>query len=167
MPMHNGIEYKKLKWKFRRKYKYEITREHRALLPKKYLNQLTLLSGWNIHRGHYYSTFFALLWVEAFNGFKIVIRKGYRWDGCSGPTIDTKSTMRAGLVHDCLYQAMREGGLREPAVEDADRIFHKILLQDGTGRFRAWYYFKGVNNRFAHRFAKKRVSLDNVEWPRK
>jgi len=50
----------------------------------------------------------------------IKIKKGYAWDGPSGPTIDTLNFMRGSLVHDALYQLMREDHLdsknyREPA----------------------------------------------------
>ena len=37
------------------------------------------------------------------------IAKGYAWDGPSGPTLDTRNFMRGSLVHDALYQLMREG----------------------------------------------------------
>ena len=33
----------------------------------------------------------------------LIIRKGYAWDGCSGPTWDDETNMRAGLIHDSLY----------------------------------------------------------------
>ena len=36
------------------------------------------------------------------------IAAGYAWDGASGPTIDTRNSMIASLVHDALYQLIRE-----------------------------------------------------------
>ncbi len=36
------------------------------------------------------------------------MNQGYAWDGPSGPTIDTKNFMRGSLVHDALYQLMRQ-----------------------------------------------------------
>ena len=41
------------------------------------------------------------------NGF-LRIKTGYAWDGASGPAIDTRNFMRGSLVHDALYQLMRE-----------------------------------------------------------
>ena len=41
----------------------------------------------------------------------MTIRSGYAWDGASGPTWDSPSTMRGSLVHDCWYQLFREGTL--------------------------------------------------------
>ena len=87
-------------------------------------------------------------------GSMLVMKQGYSWDGTSGPTVDTENTMRAGLVHDSLYQLLREGVIGQEYVDYADELFHKILREDGVSRFRAWYYFKGVSNWFAHRFAK-------------
>ena len=51
------------------------------------------------------------------------IQSGYAWDGASGPTFDTKSSMRAGLVHDALYQLMREGKLDQRFRKAVDREF--------------------------------------------
>ena len=39
----------------------------------------------------------------------MVIYKGYRWDGPSGPTIDTPSFMRSSAAHDVSFQCLREG----------------------------------------------------------
>ncbi len=38
---------------------------------------------------------------------KLRVKKGYAWDGASGPTIDTKDSMSPSLVHDVFCQAMR------------------------------------------------------------
>jgi len=76
------------------------------------------------------------------NGY-LLIRKGYAWDGASGPTIDTKTSMRGSLVHDALYQLMREKMIGLNYREEADKELHRILLEDGMLKFRAdyWYWF--------------------------
>lgn len=74
----------------------------------------------------------------------LVIYAGYAWDGCSGPTVDTKSNMRASLVHDCLYQCIREGFLPSTYREEADLWFDRIAKEDGMGRIRRWYYLKAL-----------------------
>ena len=51
------------------------------------------------------------------------VQKDYAWDGPSGPTIDTRNSLRASLVHDVLYQAMREGGLPRTFRRRADLEF--------------------------------------------
>ncbi|KKN75917.1 hypothetical protein LCGC14_0376250 [marine sediment metagenome] len=76
----------------------------------------------------------------------LLVRKHYAWDGASGIfTVDTKTFMRGSLVHDCLYQLIREGYLpREIYRRYADKILREICLQDGMNRFRAWYVYKAV-----------------------
>jgi len=74
----------------------------------------------------------------------IEIFEGFMWDGCSGPTIATKSTRRAGMVHDFLYYLMRHGLLEQHQRKQADNVFRRILLEDKCLWLRAWGYFKAV-----------------------
>ena len=71
----------------------------------------------------------------------LTIKNGYAWDGPSGPTIDTKSSMRASLVHDVLYQLLRQGKLPQCWRETADNVFYDICIEDGMWAWRAklWY----------------------------
>jgi len=79
---------------------------------------------------------------------RMQVLKGFAWNGASGPTIDTESTMRASLAHDCGYQLIREKWLPFPMWKDnkakADTLFYHILKEDGMGKIRAWYYHKAV-----------------------
>ena len=79
----------------------------------------------------------------------LTLKDGYAWDGPSGPTIDTLTFMRGALIHDALYQLMREGKLN-PTVhrETADSILRDICMEDGMWSFRAWYVYQAVR-RFA------------------
>lgn len=72
------------------------------------------------------------------------IRAGYAWDGPSGPTIDTSNFMRGSLVHDALYQLMREGLLSETDREQADLELRRICQEDGMSRLRAWWVYRAV-----------------------
>jgi hypothetical protein len=75
----------------------------------------------------------------------LVISKGYAWDGPSGPTVDTLSFMRGSLIHDALYQLMREGHLDHNEFrEAADRTLQKICKEDGMWSLRAWWVYQGV-----------------------
>ena len=75
----------------------------------------------------------------------LFIKRGYAWDGASGPTIQTKNTMRGSLVHDALYQLMREKQLDEDTWRStADDILKQILREDGMSAIRAWYYHLAV-----------------------
>ena len=68
------------------------------------------------------------------------VRKSYAWDGPSGPTIDTKTFLRASLVHDVLYQMMREEFLDYRVFRrSADALLKVMCLEDGMFVFRAWY----------------------------
>ena len=74
----------------------------------------------------------------------LIIYEHYAWDGPSGPTIDTKNFMRGSLVHDALYQLMREGLLDQKYRKYADQLLRKICLEDGMSKFRAWYVYHAV-----------------------
>ena len=76
----------------------------------------------------------------------IRIKKGYAWDGPSGPTIDTLNFMRGSLVHDALYQLMRERKLDKDIHRDlADRLLQQMCKEDGMSSLRAWWVYKGVS----------------------
>lgn len=62
----------------------------------------------------------------------LTISDGYCWDGCSGPVLDRKTNMRAGLVHDALYEIMRKGLLPYTRWREADVCFGNILKEDGA-----------------------------------
>ena len=66
-------------------------------------------------------------WVSL-NGNHIIIRDKYNWDGPSGPTVDTKNSMRASLVHDALYQLIRIGQLDKRYRKKADKV---LYMKDG------------------------------------
>ena len=72
------------------------------------------------------------------------IKKGYAWDGPSGPALDTRDFIRGSLVHDSLYQLMREHGLDDAYREAADQIVRRICREDGMLSVRAWWVYAGV-----------------------
>ena len=76
---------------------------------------------------------------------KLTIKKGYAWDGPSGPTVDTLNFMRGSLVHDALYQLMREQHLDKGTHRDfADRLLQAMCKADGMTDIRAWWVYQGV-----------------------
>ena len=79
---------------------------------------------------------------------------GYAWDGASGPTIDTKSSMRASLIHDILYQAMGLGLLDRSFREQADRELRKICIEDGMWHWRAEAWYLAVR-KFGENYGKE------------
>ena len=74
----------------------------------------------------------------------LTIRRDYAFDGASGPTADTPSTMRAACVHDALYALLRSGQLDPKYRGVADLIFRNILLEDGVFPPRAELFYRGV-----------------------
>ena len=63
----------------------------------------------------------------------LTVKKGYAWDGPSGPVPDTKENLRASLVHDALYQLMRHEYLNnEGDRKKADKLFAVICEDDGV-----------------------------------
>ncbi|MBN2238608.1 MAG: hypothetical protein JW712_02450 [Dehalococcoidales bacterium] len=75
----------------------------------------------------------------------LIIKAGYAWDGPSGPTIDTPSFMRGSLVHDALYQLLREKCIGQEWRDEADRILKETCIEDGMPRIFAGLVFWAVN----------------------
>jgi hypothetical protein len=74
----------------------------------------------------------------------LTIRAGYAWDGPSGPTIKTPSSMRGSLVHDALYQLMREELLGLSNRPIADLMLYDLCREDGMWWWRAKLWHRGV-----------------------
>ncbi len=90
--------------------------------------------------GFYFNTPF----IDLDSDGRLLIKKGYAWDGPSGPALDTKDFMRGALVHDALYQLMRDHGLDRKHRSTADSIMKDLCLTDGMSKVRAYYTYLGV-----------------------
>lgn len=75
----------------------------------------------------------------------LTIKRGYAWNGASGPTIDSKCSMRGSLVHDALYQLMGIDHRLIPFRLYADELLHDICREDGMTAVRSWLWKKAVN----------------------
>lgn len=127
-------------------YKYQLAKNYRVQVP---------IKGHTISQGPIKLTV---------NGW-LTIRKGYAWDGPSGPAIDTKNFMRGSLVHDALYQLMRHGLLDPEKYRDtADRLLRQMCIEDGMWRIRAAWVFWAVRN-FAARAADKEHKRETLTAP--
>ena len=81
----------------------------------------------------------------------LIVKRGYAWDGPSGPTLDTLNSMQASLIHDALYGLLRDGFITgEYHRKMADRAFYEKLKEDGMLKFRAKVWWRMVR-----RWAKK------------
>ncbi len=75
----------------------------------------------------------------------IIIKKGYAWDGPSGPTFDTLNFMRGSLIHDALYQLMRAENLdKNICRKPVDRLLQQMCKEDGMSSIRAWWVYQGI-----------------------
>ncbi len=83
-------------------------------------------------------------WVTLSKTGRLTMKRGYAWDGPSGPTIDTPNFMRGSLVHDACYQLIREGLLPARRRKSTDVLLWLICLDDGMSRARADYVYHAV-----------------------
>ena len=83
-------------------------------------------------------------WVKMSRKGCLTLKKAYAWDGPSGPTIDTKDFMRGSLVHDAVYQLMREKLLPQKMRKPADRLLWQMCREDGMSKLRADYVYHAV-----------------------
>lgn len=78
-------------------------------------------------------------------GGVLVIKPGYAWDGPSGPTIDTKNSMQGSLLHDALYQLLREKLITgESNRRKSDKAFYLQLRKDRMWKIRAKVWWRAV-----------------------
>jgi hypothetical protein len=71
--------------------------------------------------------------------------KEFRWDGASGPAIDTITFFLASLIHDALYQLIREGILPEdPFRSLSDAVMRRVAKDQGMGFLRRWWTWAAV-----------------------
>lgn len=131
----SSIKYRKLTKAEREscngRYKYELTEEYCRI--KIDLGPADILrAGWIVY--HTAISVLKTLWIH----------KGYWWDGPSGPTFDTPDFMRGSLVHDALYQLMREGKLSKKYRKYADKLLVQICKEDGMAWWRRTYVYWAV-----------------------
>ena len=97
--------------------------------------------------------------VEFHSNGMMLLRRGYAYDGPSGPTIDDETNMQGAALHDAGYQLIRMGLLDINVYRDTfDRAFKRICQIDGMCDFRAYYYFAGVHN-FGTRYAAQQEDV--------
>ena len=109
--------------KYRSGYKYQLVEECKV--------KVSVIPKTNIK----------LDFIELNTEGMLIIKKGYAWDGPSGPTIDTLNFMRGSLVHDALYQLLRNELIDEKWRDEADEELRRICLEDGMSKICArWVY---------------------------
>lgn len=76
----------------------------------------------------------------------LTAKSGYAWDGASGPTIDTRNSMRGSLFHDVGYQMMREKIIPLEYKDYFDAVFYHLLINSGMSKLRAWIWYNAVRD---------------------
>ncbi len=105
-----------VKYRVRRKYKYTTYSD---------LSYDTGIKLDNDHKSEF---------IDLDRSGKLLIKTGYSWDGATWFP-DTKQIMLASLVHDALYQLMREGVLKSINRDAADIILRDICRDSGMSRW--------------------------------
>jgi len=124
------------------KYKYEVTEE---------LEYYALIRS-GLKSGFIWSNGYVRIEIISDRCVKLTLFEGYAWDGASG-AIDTDTWMLASLIHDALYQLMRERVISRRCRGDADKEMYGICVAEGMFIFRAWYSYHGVRQ-FGAKYTK-------------
>ena len=74
----------------------------------------------------------------------MTIKKGFSWDGASGPTINTKNTQVPSAVHDAFCWLIRHNYLPKSVRSQADAHFYTMLIERGMWKLRAKIWYRGV-----------------------
>lgn len=74
----------------------------------------------------------------------LLISGGYCYDGASFIVLDTDNVMYPALIHDALYQLIREGVLKQSDRKRADEILRELCLERGMSTIRAWSIYYGL-----------------------
>lgn len=75
----------------------------------------------------------------------LLVRRHFPWDGASGPTFDTKSSMSASLVHDVFCILMRDGRISYEIWQNRINLFFRqMCIEAGMSIWRANFWHIGV-----------------------
>lgn len=117
------IKYSKVKHK---KYKYRLDEEH-----------IEEINGFQNFKNEYIELSYD----------QVKIKEGYMWDGATC-AINTKNFMTGSLVHDVMYQCIRESNwtkIEKRAFKKfADLLLKKIVISYGMSKVRANVIYAGV-----------------------
>ena len=80
----------------------------------------------------------------------LTIEERYAYDGASGPTIDTRNSMRGSLYHDVFFEMMRAGVLDRKWFDAANQELRDVCRADGMSTYRSWLWYKCVGTKVAY-----------------
>lgn len=91
----------------------------------------------------------------------LTIRKGYAWNGASGPVPDVRSVIFGSLIHDAWYQLLREGEVGLWTRRDVDDWFGDLCIEDGLPKLAAMIFVAVLQDCGEH-FALKKTPIIEV-----
>ena len=94
----------------------------------------------------------------------LTLAAGYAWDGASGPIKQDGTVIRASLVHDGLFQLMRDHDLPAHHRITADKLLRTMCKEDGMPAWQAWIVYAAVRM-FGGRFAAPSSRKPILEAP--
>ena len=83
-------------------------------------------------------------WWRLWPSGRLDIFAGFAWDGPSGPTFDTRDSLRASLVHDVFCVLMRDRRLSFDWQDTVNEFFRELCIEDGMPAWRAKIWHLGV-----------------------
>ena len=117
---------KKLKYRRLPGYKYELKADYKI--------QINIFPEKDIKTRHIHLTKDGML----------TLKKGFPWEGVSGPMIDTPNTFLGGAVHDACYRLLRRGLIPQSQRKVADKIMYRLFRLEGMSRIRSYIAYRGV-----------------------
>ena len=106
-------------------------------------NKYQLLQDYKIQTNLRLSQEARIPYISLSTSGMLTVHKGFIWNGASGPTWDSKCSMRASCGHDAVFELIRLGIISVGAVTLTNVQFIKECVEDGMSRVRAnlWYLF--------------------------
>jgi hypothetical protein len=84
---------------------------------------------------------------------ELTIYKNFAWNGATN-WIDTNETIRATLVHDVLYQLIRDNYIPREQRILCDKLFYRILIEDKCNKIIAKLMYFAVK-KFGYKFVRE------------
>ena len=91
---------------------------------------------------------------------KMIIYSRYAWDGATGG-VNFKGNRLAVLVHDAIYQLIREGLIDVSVKEQADKDLRDMMIAEGSWKWVANFFYFCVS-KFGNVFATRKKKIYEV-----
>ena len=112
--------------RYREGYKYQLAEDFRIKTP---------IIGESIRHDYF----------QLYKNGNLLVKKGYAWDGASGPTFDTESSISSSAEHDALCKMLRNLSLDYDKWQDkVNEFFRERCEENGMNPLRARIWHAGV-----------------------